>query len=119
MSTDKKKPAVRAADQSASQRKKLTENGSTPTPKIWRAIALLNTGHRFNRWDFSRLIHDSCGNSTMAEIARGMGHRIAQEETVVRGYRGTPTRCKEYFLEVSEQEKAQTMLRVCGDREAA
>lgn len=111
MSMEKKSPgAVAAASRAEVDSTFSHDDTKRPTPKVWRGVALLSTGNRVNRWDAASLIRDSCWNSTVAEMEARLGLRISREETVVRGYQGEPTRCKSYWLDPEQREKAKRML---------
>lgn len=73
-------------------------NVSTLIETKWmRVLAALYARRRIHRFMAERTLHDHALPSTISYL-QSRGLQIEREEITVPGFRGTPTRCKEYWL---------------------
>jgi len=108
---NKKNPASTEPDKSTDQCK-LKANNTTHPCKIHRILAAFARGESLNFIEAQRLYHDRSLHSTVSEIQSDYQIVINRETEVIPGFMGLPTRCRRYWMEPDQREKARKILSV-------
>ena len=90
------------------ERQTITANLARRETKLKRILAVLARGISLNRFEAEPL-GDHCLHTTVAKI-ESYGITVARREERVRGYMGHATRCRRYWLDPAECEKAASLL---------
>ena len=77
--------------------------------KIGRVLEALAEGRTLNRFEATRQLHDWTLHSTVSALEKH-GISVARQYETVPGYQGHPTRCRRYWLEPDQRERARKLL---------
>ena len=91
---------------------KLKPETNKPAKKIHRIMGAFARGESLNFIEAQRLYHDRSLHSTVSEIQTDYQIMIARETETISGFMGLPTRCRRYWIEPDQREKARKILGV-------
>ena len=89
---------------------KLRRTINKPPCKIHRILSALVRGESLNFIEAQQRHHDRTLHSTISEIQQDYGITVSREWEIVPGYMNEKTRCRRYFLEPDQMEKAKAVL---------
>lgn len=103
---------VAAGARMSAEKAKHERKLSKPAAKIHRILKAFANGERLNFIDAQRKHHDRSLHSTVSEIQSRLGIDVKRSWEMVPSFMGEPTRCRRYWLEPEQRDKALLILGV-------
>lgn len=77
--------------------------------KIGRVFLFLLQGYSYNRFEAEWKLYDHCLPQTIAALQSRFGIKILRKFETIPGYKGSPTKCCRYWIEINERLRLQKL----------